>query len=265
MVKDSTIALLALGGGALFLLRRGIGEVGEGIAGGLTEGVGGVGEGLGQIGRETGELGANISGFFDPLGALGEASALEFDLTSQLRREAQRREGDLQGDIFEVAQPRLIEEGAEKDIFRAEQQTERSRLRQSALTSATRFIASGGTAGFVIREGRRIALRTLPLLGNVSAEFSRALRKDAPVSLQSEPAVAGSLDLPSGDRQVRRGSGGGGGSGLRPTGIVRGGVDVRSILSRASQAVRVRQAARRKTLRSRAKSLLRRFTSRFRR
>ena len=134
MVKGDTIAILALGGAALYFLSkteffRGIGE----IPSAAGEAARGLGSGISTIGREAGDIVVDIGSVLEP------QAALFSEFAAAIRREGgQLQEVDIAA--FERARPVLVGEQAQQDIFSAEQETERSRLRQTFFTRATAFI-----------------------------------------------------------------------------------------------------------------------------
>lgn len=134
-----TLGLLALGGYALWTIRKPI----EATAGGISEAVGGVGSGLGTIGREAGDIVVDVGSAFEPLAAgfQGTADTLRsaFNIFEQgLKREA-NQSATIDTEIFNRAKEGIIETGTEKDLNKAKQSTLRSRYIQDFFTGGTKF------------------------------------------------------------------------------------------------------------------------------
>lgn len=199
MVKDSTIAILALGGAGLYFLSKsnffkGLGEVGTGVG----EATAGLGSGISTIGREAGDIVVDVGSVLEPFAAgfQGTANLLQEAFIQQ--QNSLRREGQ-QADIvdtsaFAASKDVLSSIQAERDINTAREKATRKGLIQGELTQLTRFAT---TADDRIRDVfGGILKNTGVVLGGISAEFSKALRRDKPISFTTEGVSGGSIILP---------------------------------------------------------------------
>lgn len=206
MVKSDTLLLLGLGGAGLYFLSKtdffkGVGEVSSGVG----EAVGGLGSGISTIGKEAGDIVVDVGSFLEPISASFQGQANLIQEQFQQKQNSLRRES-LQSDLidtsaFSQSNEILSNIQAERDINTARQKANRTEIIQNKFTDVVRNVSN-----FNLSSLNPLAPFTNVILGGVSAQFSKALRRDAPVSLTSEAVTGGNISLPQNSSSNNGGS-----------------------------------------------------------